>query len=111
MDQVLHLWLSGLQATRDFAVEAAQLSEALAQKEEEVQMTGQLSVTMLVVMTNYITSWLTESVSAWHMCAHMKQMVDAWLVSLKPASAHTTACRRIDVTLPQSLTMSCNLAF
>lgn len=30
-----------LQATRDFAVEAAQLSEALAQKEEEVQMTGQ----------------------------------------------------------------------
>jgi len=30
-----------MQATRDFAVEAAQLSEALAQKEEEVQMTGQ----------------------------------------------------------------------
>lgn len=30
-----------LQATRDFAVEAAQLSEALAQKEEEVQMTGE----------------------------------------------------------------------
>lgn len=30
-----------VQATRDFAVEAAQLSEALAQKEEEVQMTGQ----------------------------------------------------------------------
>lgn len=29
-----------MQATRDFAVEAAQLSEALAQKEEEVQMTG-----------------------------------------------------------------------
>ena len=32
---------SSSQATRDFAVEAAQLSEALAQKEEEVQMTGQ----------------------------------------------------------------------
>ncbi len=30
-----------MQATRDFAVEAAQLSEALAQKEEEVQMTGE----------------------------------------------------------------------
>ena len=32
-----------VQATRDFAVEAAQLSEALAQKEEEVQMTGKPS--------------------------------------------------------------------
>ena len=87
-------------------MEAAQLSEALAQKEEEVQMTGQLLVAMLVVMTDYIASWLTESVSARHMCAHIKQMVDAWLVSLKPAGIHPAACRRIEATLLQSLTMS-----
>ena len=37
----LHCCSSSVQATRDFAVEAAQLSEALAQKEEEVQMTGE----------------------------------------------------------------------
>ena len=38
-----------VQATRDFAMEAAQLSEALAQKEEEVQMTGQSADFLLLV--------------------------------------------------------------
>ena len=105
-----------MQATRDFAVEAAQLSEALAQKEEEVQMTGQLFVAILVFMTGpshgYTTTllagWLTVSVSVKHMSAHMKQSVHAWLFCLKPASMHTAACRHRGATLLQSLTMPCN---
>ena len=97
-------------------MEAAQLSEALAQKEEEVQMTGQLFVAMLVPMTGplhcytttLIAGWLKVLVSTRHMCACMIHPVHKWELSLQPTRMHIAACTSRDATLLQSLAMPCN---